>query len=200
MYKLTFAALLALIAAISVGHSEAEQEANKIFSDSMVRGAVNLTRLPNVGLQTCGASAEYVMGFSVPTFTEELVLASRGGAKQIVVDNFSGERVENRDDKLDYWLAKIRMSGGSAKLKDVTPNQSVVTAVIDWVLQSYAKELVSFVTSSISKGAQAVYGVAADEYISAGIRRYDAVTEYVRDNADPVGHGVIQKLVLTCVR
>ena len=75
-----------------------------------------------------------------------------------------------------------------------------MTAVIDWVVQDYAKELVGFVTSSISKGVQAIYGVAADEYISAGIRRYDAVTEYVRDNRDPVGHGVIQKLVLACVR
>jgi hypothetical protein len=198
--RMTFAISLTLSAAISFAHSETNVEANRIFADNMVRAAVDLAKLPNVGLLGCGSSTEYLVGYARKSFNEELVHASRGGATKIIIKGFAGERTDADNPRLDYWLTKIRMSGGNVELKDVTPNETVVTAVLAWIAREYAKDLVTFVASTISDGARAIYGIAADEYMSAGIGRYNAEIAYVRDSDGSTGRGIIQQVTLTCTR
>jgi hypothetical protein len=191
------------INALSLSEGSAQQpsgDAERIFTDNILRSIIQLTRLENIVLKPCGGREDYSMGVSAPTFTEELVVATRAGTKVVVIDGFSGERIENHLPQLDYWFSKVSIAAGDVKLKDVTPNQSFAAGAIDWVLTTYGKDLVASVTSAISSAAARIYEVAADEYISAGIARYDATVEYWRAAQDLPGRGIIQRVLFACKR
>ena len=99
--------------------------AGTIMINDLLRAAVDLSRAPRIGVQPCASMAEYSVGFGAATFTEEIVRATRKGAKDVPIDGFFGERVEDEHPKIDYWLDKIRMSGGSVFIRDVTTTQSI---------------------------------------------------------------------------
>jgi hypothetical protein len=182
------------------GSAQINQSPESILTDKIVHSAVRLTQVQNIGLMACNSSGQSFVNFSAPTFNEELVHATRSGLHSIMIEGLVQSRVENVSPELEYWLAKIRLSNGSVTLKDVTPNQGVVTVVVDWILSEYAKDLVAAVTRALGGGVALIYGAVADEYVSAGIRRYDALVEFVRAPDDVGRRGVIQRVALTCAR
>lgn len=196
---MTGAAILAM-SVMSPACAQSPVNAQALFVEQMTRSALRLTQIPQIGLRGCGSMQESDANYSAPTVNQELVYNTRNGVRVITIEGFVNVRVESPEPQLDYWLAKIRLVNGKVELKDVTTTEAIGGALVAWVISEYAKDVVKAVLQALSTGTQYIYGILADEYISAGIARYDAVVEYAREPGVTGVNGLVRRVVLSCVR